>query len=69
MDIEEERRTIFNGSKAAKSAVTPKENKILYKMSRFRDSDVQRVKLEVKELADNMSRFRQQHADFHSLIT
>ena len=69
MDIEEERKTRYNGRKAAKSAVTRKENEILDEMSRFEDSDLLRVKVKVKELADSIGRFKQQHADFHALIT
>ena len=69
MDIEEEQKTRFHGRNDAKSAVTLKENEILDKMSRFKDSDLLRIKLKVKELADSMSRFRQQNADFHSSIT
>ena len=69
MDIEEERKTRYHGRKAAKSAVTRKENEILDEMSRFEDSDLLRVKEKVKELADSIGRFKQQHADFHALIT
>ena len=65
---EEQRKTCFNARKAAKSAVTRKENEILDEMCSFEETNLQSVKSKMDELVESMERFRKKHSDFHSLL-
>ena len=65
---EEQRKTCFNARKAAKSAVTRKENEILDEMCSFEETNLQSVKSKMDELVESMERFQKKHSDFHSLL-
>ena len=65
---EEQRKTCFNARKAAKSAVTRKENEIIDEMCSFEETNLQSVKSKMEELVESMERFRKKHSDFHLLL-
>ena len=49
--------------------MTRKENEILAKMCSFSESDLTTVKTKTKEMVETMKTFREQHVDYHSMIT
>ena len=55
--------------KAAKSAVTRKENEIFNSMLGYSEEDFKAVKIKKAELLESIKRFRQRHGEFHSLLT
>ena len=59
----------WNARKAAKSAVTRKENDILHVMCSFSEDDLKIVRAKRTEMVDTIKRFRQQHMDYHLLLT